>query len=729
LSQHIKTAVHRGEEPSGTSWSFGTSWSITGLPGRVVAILVAVLVAGTLAAPAQQQASAVAVADRMVENAGEIVEVIVQAVTGTAGTADAEQSVANLGGEVVQRLGIVDGIVVRIPADKVDDLSRAPGVASVTSNQRVQLLSRRARGEAIRGQATLGHVRETVGVDIANLFGVDGSGVSIGLVDTGAANVAGLPRVDRGPATAGGVSLDGYGHGTHLAGIIAGDDPGSSNGSFAGMANDARIVSVNAATDDGATNLASVLAALDFILYQKDAKNIRVVNLSLGVPAGPSYTTDLLAFAVERLWFAGIVVVVAAGNSGELAGSPLTSPATDPYVIAVGSVDTKGTGNEADDVVHAFSPAGTPARRVDVVAPGQSLVSLRAPGSVSELSYPDAHIGSRFIKGTGTSQAAAVVAGVVADLLELRPSLTPDQVKSVLTRSADPVAGAGDKDGAGMVDLLAAIAKSPASNATQTWPRATGHALTNPPPQPPAPDAPVCTWDHEQGPPPPPPQTLDPAADPTVAPACGWTGGQWSADGTTFTGGTFQAGTWTGSSWTGSSWTNGTWTGSSWTGGQWMVGTWEGSWNGSSWTGSSWTGSSWTGGEWTGSSWTGSSWTGSSWTGSSWTGSSWTVGTWNGSSWTGSSWTGSSWTGSSWTGSSWTGSSWTGGAWNGSSWTGGAWNGSSWTGSSWTGSSWTGSSWTGSSWTGSSWTGSSWTGSSWTGSSWTSDVWTGTSWS
>jgi serine protease AprX len=583
-------AVHQGDEPQGTSWSFGTSWSITGLPGRVLTLLVAVVVAGGLMAPPQQQQAAAAAADRMVENASEVVEVIVRAVTGSS---EAEQSVQRLGGTVVQRLGIVDGYVVRISADKVAELSTSPGILSVTANSPVRLMSRRSEGADIQGAATLTHVRRVTGSTVSDRRGFDGTGIGVAIVDTGVAGVTGLPKLFTGPNVGGGSMADGYGHGTHLGGIIAGNDGIGSEG-FLGVASEADLVAVKAANDSGATNLGAVLAALEWVVANKTDRNIRVLELALGVPAPADYRTDLLSIAVERVWQAGIVVVVAAGNSGEQPGSPLTSPATDPFVIAVGSVDTKDTENLSDDVVQSFSPRGSAARRVDLVAPGQSLVSLRAPGSVAETSYPAAHVGSRFIKGTGTSQASAVVAGLAADLIEQRPTLTPDEVKAILIASASPLSNADAAgQGGGLVNLKKALATLTPTGVTQLWEPAGNITLSGDPVlpifavPPPAEGMEYCEYDVNAGPPAP------PAPDGSSG-TCGWVGGSWT-DVTYDEAGNFTGGSWTGGSWTGGSWTGGSWTGGSWTGG--------------SWTGGSWTGGSWTGGSWTGGSWTGGSWT------------------------------------------------------------------------------------------------------------------------
>jgi serine protease AprX len=146
----------------------------------------------------------------------------------------------------------------------------------------------------------------------------------------------------------------------------------------------ARLVSVKVAGADGETSLARVLAALDWIRRNHDAPgyNIRVVNLSLGVP-GEDYRSDVLAYAVEQLWQASIVVVAAAGNNGARANA-LDMPADDPFVVAAGASDTHKSAHPRDDRVARFSSRSW-ARTPDLVAPGTDMLSLRVPGSTLDL--------------------------------------------------------------------------------------------------------------------------------------------------------------------------------------------------------------------------------------------------------------------------------------------------------------------------------------------------------
>jgi serine protease AprX len=305
----------------------------------------------------------------------------------------------------------------------------------------------------------------------------DGSGIDVALIDSGVVPVGGLAepgRVIHGPDFSSErddaqlATLDTFGHGTHLAGLIAGRDPVTG---FAGVAPGARLVSVKVAGADGETRLARILAALDWVLRNRNAGdlNIRVVNLSLGVEDRRGYYDDVLAWAVERLWEDGIAVVAAAGNHGSGARR-LDIPAADPFVIAAGATDTFDTADPADDRVADFSSRSA-LRPPDVVAPGTHMVSLRVPGSALDEEYPGARVGDRYFRGSGTSHAAAVVTGLAARLLSASPELTPDQLKALLVAGAVDLPDPRRADGAGRVDLERSLAAPVPSveQARQRW--------------------------------------------------------------------------------------------------------------------------------------------------------------------------------------------------------------------------------------------------------------------
>jgi serine protease AprX len=433
-----------------------------------------------------------------------------------------------------------------------------------------------------------------------------------------------------------------------MAGIIAGKDReagrvrGLDDDNFVGMAPGARIVSLKVADRGGAADVSQVIAAIDWVVQHRntDGLNIRVLNLSFGTDGVQDYRLDPLTYAAEVAWRKGIVVVAAAGNTG-FGSSKLNNPAYDPYVLAVGAVDTKGTVGHGDDEIPSWSATGDGVRNPDVVAPGKSIVSLRVPGGGIDTMAPQGRVGeSRFFRGSGTSQATAVVSGAAALILSQRPWLTPDQVKDLLERSADPLEGQSPRSqGSGELDLRRAL-RMRARDVAQTWEPATGTGSI---------DAARGSQRLERDGVP-----LEGEQDIFGKP---WNGSAWSAD---------------------------MWNGSSWSGGIW---------NGSAWSGSAWSGSAWSGSAWSGSAWSGSAWSGSAWSGSAWSGSAWSGSAWSGSAWSGSAWSGSAWSGSAWSGTAWSGTAWSGTAWSGTAWSGTAWSGTAWSGTAWSGTAWSGAGW------------------------------------
>jgi serine protease AprX len=440
----------------------------------------------------------------------------------------------------------------------------------------------------------------------------------VALIDSGVLPVEGLTtpgKVVNGPDLSfdsqhpDAQHLDAFGHGTHLAGIIAGKDAGATVASkgkpagrgFVGVAPDATVVNVKVAASDGAVDVSQIIAALDWTVQHRNdnGMNIRVVNLSFGTDGTQPYQLDPLAHAVESAWRHGLLVVVAVGNGGNLT-STVNNPATDPFVLAVGASDHRGTPGRKDDVVAGFSARGSAARTPDLVAPGRSIVSLRSPGSSADLGSPGAVVNDdrgapRLFRGSGTSQAAAIVSGSAALLLQQRPELTPDQLKELLTSTATGFKGTDVRlQGAGLIDVQRAVrTKTPSvAESVQPFAPSTGHG----------------TLEGARG-------SVHVADPRTDTPLTG------EKD-------IFGAG------WDGQSWSQLAAAGQSWSGGDW---------NGQSWSGQSWSGQSWSGQSWSGQSWSGQSWSGQSWSGQSWSGQSWSGQSWSGQSWSGQSWSGQSW--------------------------------------------------------------------------------------
>jgi serine protease AprX len=447
-----------------------------------------------------------------------------------------------------------------------------------------------------------------IGGPNAYLAGLTGQGVDVAVIDTGVNAVPGLASAGKVvdgmdlsfDATSPAVRYrDVHGHGTNMAGIIAGDGTGGL--STVGIAPKARIINVKVGAGDGSVDVSQIIASLDWVVQNRttNGRNIRVVNLSYDTDATTDYRTDPLSHAVENAWRAGIVVVVSGGNDGRGVRS-LGNPARNPFVVAVGASSwdiLKPTIYK----VPIWSSTGDGFRNPDFVAPGEQIASLRVPGSYLDKTYPAARVSDPttctvLFRGSGTSQSAAVTSGAVALLLQQRPLLTPDQVKSILMSTALSVGKSADQQGKGMIQLGAALNAS-IPKTTQTFEASTG----------------TGSLELSRG-------TFHVGTSTTDV-----LKGEYHA----YLGG-FSAPAWATASNLRNAWTSQTFD---------VFGRLAtGSWSGSSWSGSSWSGSSWSGSSWSGSSWSGSSWSGSSWSGSSWSGSSWSGSSWSGSSWSGTGW-------------------------------------------------------------------------------------------
>ncbi len=304
----------------------------------------------------------------------------------------------------------------------------------MTPNSRVRVRSRSTRDARAAAAGLVTSFNETIGSTDAWKAGVDGSGVGVAVLDTGiqgdladfGGRVIASAVVNPGAATAG----DRYGHGTHVAGLIAGDAPG-----HRGVAPAADLISVKVSDDHGDVSLADVIAGLQFVADHRDQLNIRVVNLSLNSTDAEPAATDPLDAAVEALWFDGVVVVGAAGNRGAAADAVDYAPANDPYAIAVGATDDRGTKHTGDDRVADWSSRGVTQaglQKPDLLAPGAHMVSVLSPGSDFAAQCPSCVRDGRWFQVGGTSMAAGVVAGAAALVLDAHPDWTPDRVKGAL---------------------------------------------------------------------------------------------------------------------------------------------------------------------------------------------------------------------------------------------------------------------------------------------------------
>ena len=358
------------------------------------------------------------------------------------------QVVRAAGGRPGTPVPLIHGIAARLSERAAARLARDDRVRAVSTNGRAAPQDNRIDASAL---ATV-YPAAVMAPDAWPT--ATGNGVTVAVVDTGVdgdrpdfkdgdgrSRVIGSAVVNPLAGTA----TDRYGHGTHVAGIIAGDgtrrdgtDP--QRGRYVGIAPDADLVSIKIADDDGGATVLDAIYGLQFAVDHRDEYGIRIINLSLKSTVAESYRTDPLDAAVEAAWLHGIVVVAAAGNRGGAADAVQYAPANDPYAITVGAANDQGTATPKDDVVAAWSSRGTTQdgfTKPDVVAPGSGIVStLPARSTYGDL-CPSCLSGDGYFRASGTSMSAPVVTGIAALLLQAHPSWTPDQVKRALQRSAD----------------------------------------------------------------------------------------------------------------------------------------------------------------------------------------------------------------------------------------------------------------------------------------------------
>ena len=541
------------------------------------------------------------------------VSVIVQGISPEA----VDSAVTSVGGRVTQPLPIVNGVSADVPASSEATLRSMPGVLTVSEDSPVEFQGGPAN-DAKR-------IQKTVGSDKLWNEGVKGDSVTVAILDTGihAAHPDLAGRVihcedlsgERGTEAN---CADTYGHGTFMAGLVAGDGT-SSNGKYSGSAPSANLVAIKAAGYDGSTDVSNILAGIQWAVAFKDVYGIRVLNLSLGTDSAQDYRLSPLNFAVERAWAAGIVVVVSAGNTGPNGGTVM-KPGDDPFVITVGASSDMGTSTINDDVVAGFSGRG-PTRsnglaKPDVVSPGMHTISLRSPGSAIDTKFPGSRVDGAYFRGSGTSMATATVSGVVAQMLQKDPSLTPNEVKARLTGSAREIATTGGNvAGAGLIDAYAA-AHIP-NNAAQAYELSTG----------------LGSLALDRG-------SLSikvqtnlggiPLVGEFVANTSPQVGNLISPAGLV---------PWNATNWSGTNW------------------------SATNWSATNWSGTNWSGTNWSGTNWSGTNWSGTNWSGTNWSGTNWSNSDWNATNWSGTNWSGTNWSGTNWSATNWS-SAWYAYAWD-----------------------------------------------------------------
>jgi serine protease AprX len=532
--------------------------------------------------------------------------VVTSSSSGVAAVADAVRAA---GGVVRDALPLTGGVSASLPSGAV----LAPAFR-VVQNAPLTLASRNVASTAREATA----VREALRLNPVPAG--EGAGITIAIVDTGVDNRSGefgdrLTHVDVSDTWDEGESRDPYGHGTFVAGVAAGGGVGSAR--FAGVAPGANVLDVRVADETGATDLLTVLKGLE---AAADA-DVDVVNLSLSSGSPLPYQIDPLTIALDRLWAAGVVVVVPTGNDGPKA-STITSPGSDPTLLTVGALDELLTDEDrSDDEVAPFSGRGPTPQGVakpDLVAPGTSLVSVRAAGSLVDAANESARVdgdgqpdlSGSYFRGSGTSFATSAVAGAAATLLQHR-DLTPDQVKALVSGQAYRAAGLSNPHsaGAGGLDLAAAlVADAPTVSAPELD-------------APPAGDEAAWT------------AFLQALMDDDRAAA----GKAWAA--------ISPAGhRWAGHRWGGHRWGANSWSGHRWGGHRWAGdGVSAQEWEMRIWAGHRWAGHRWAAVEFVGHRWAGHRWAGHRWADEEFAGHRWAGHRWAGHRWAAQSWVASRW--------------------------------------------------------------------------------------
>jgi hypothetical protein len=638
--------------------------------------------------------------------------------------------VTNTGGTVVSTLPVGSMLSADLTSGEAQALGSQPGI-QVTPDVTVS-----TQGVASSTRAPTDDYAQQSGATALWAGHDTGAGVNVAVLDTGIAPLADFNgRLVGGVDLTGGGNpfLDSYGHGTFVAGLIAGNGA-SSNGAYEGEAPGAGLVSVKVAGASGQTDLATVIAGVDWTIEHAASLNIRVLNMSLGFQPFESTTLNPLDEVVQQAWDTGLVVVTSAGNAGPFNGTIL-SPGDDPLVITVGSVDDGGQSNVANDVMSSFSGVGPTNPdgwvKPDLVASGRSVVSLLVPGSTIAVANPQAIVGANNFVGTGTSFSAAIAAGAAALVLAKNPNETPSQVKASMLSTASP-GPVGDPfvDGHGVLNVSAAVQAS-GVDLSQSFGDAymsgsmQGDMKIQPGDELSAGDVISMSGSHPQA-------TVNILGGIVTLPiSCSDGGGPsgWISIALASGPYSFAQNSWTslptdkqgvaasfqgttvapdlcsgGPMWSSSAtyWAEVTSTDTndpvslkfhyidSTTQ---NLSKWD--WNPVTTTPASST----PGGTtvslaqlWTGSSWNPANWSGLSLSLSTTLNA--TLGTaWNGTAWNGTAWNGTAWNGTAWNGTAWNGAAWNGVAWNGTAWNGTAWNGTAWNGAAWNGVAWNSDLW------------------------------------
>ena len=571
----------KGETRSSALW---------GKPGRGFAVMALVMaLAAPVAATAGNQGrsvhgdSAIVPASLMAEaqaHPDQIFSVIVQGKPGTKSSSVANTVAESTDARPGKAKGLkrtfssLNGVAAQLTGAQIVELAGQKGILAITPDSKIRL--------SVTNGGFSSNQTWVSAVSAGDVWSSTLKPPAIAVVDSGVAAC----RADFGDTGVGcstrvvakvtmtnllpNSSGDGRGHGTLVAGIAAGSRDG-----YAGIAPTAPIVSIDVMDDNGMAMTSDVIAAADWILANKARYNIRVANFSLQSTVAGSFMYDPLNKAVEKLWFNGVVVVVAVGNYG-VNGQPTTvayAPGNDPFVITVGASDINGTpSTRTDDFAAPWSAYGYTLdgfAKPDIGAPGRQLVGPVPSTATMPLERPERVTASGYMWMSGTSFAAPVVAGTAAQLLAKYPGWTPDQVKGALMLTAKQTA-AGTALGVGEVSVKGAYSYDYASLSGGT---------------PPNPNAALNDFVGPDG-----------------------AGGV-----------AFDSATWASTASANASWNQASWASASWASASWA----SASWNSASWASASWSSASWASASWNSASWAQASWAAASWSSASWAQASW----------------------------------------------------------------------------------------------------------
>ncbi|WP_168198384.1 S8 family peptidase [Crassaminicella thermophila] len=345
--------------------------------------------------------------------------------------------ILDAGGKIKYHIPLINAIAAEIPAKAIDHIA---------AEHMVQFINHDAKVFKCMDNASL-----AVAGHFVHDVGYTGEGVGIAIIDTGVYPHDDLVKpINRIIAFKDFVNNKTYpydddGHGTHVAGIAAGN--GYANIKYKGIAPKANIIGVKVLDETGSGSTSDILAGLQWVIDNKDKYNIKVVNMSLGSPADTTYREDPLAKGAAEAVKNGLTVITAAGNNGPNPRS-IMSPGNSPSVITVGAADDNRTTSYEDDFVADFSSRGPTISGItkpDIVAPGVDIVSLSNKGHSSYVSH------------SGTSMATPMVSGTAALLYQKDPNLSPSQIKSKLSNTAINIGDSRYAEGAGILNIRGAL--------------------------------------------------------------------------------------------------------------------------------------------------------------------------------------------------------------------------------------------------------------------------------